>query len=209
MTPFFGQRTPGVGSKATHFFLWQRHTGGRRGRTRAQTWSQEIWEKPSGIHLFENDGERCQMRQPKMKITTREWRCIIFPLRLKQIDQRKNRSVSKPISKPQPFPQHEKAKLQTFIRLYQDGKKTPKVESGWRLDQWAIKKRRDPWPKFFGSPPLPRGGLPTDTELKLTPWNSPTFYQSCPLHLLLPKKMGKKSSTGVTLPQQVSETLYL
>ena len=195
MTPFFwknwGQRTPGVGSKATHFFLWQRHTGGRRGRTRAQTWTKKSVE-PSGIHLFKNDGERCQMRQPIVKITTRELRYNIFPLRLKLIHQRKNRSVSKPISKPQPFPQHEKAKLQTFIRLYQDGKN---ISKSWiRLAIGSMSHQETegiPDPNSLVPLHFPRG-LPTDTELKLTPWNSPTFSQSCPLHLLLPKKNGVK-----------------
>lgn len=50
-----------------------------------------------------------------------------LPVETETHRSKKNRSVSKPTSKPQPFPQHEKAKLQTFIRLYQDGNNLQKL----------------------------------------------------------------------------------
>ena len=133
----------------------------------------------------ENDGERCQMRQS---------RCIIFPLRLKQINQRKIISISNTISLSL-FADHKTSNLPFFL------------PSAVCIHMIYLQKLKC-WPLLWFPSTFRGGPVPTDTEL--TPFQSyifkvvpaPSFFKKN----ILRKK--KKGSTGVTLPQQVSKTLY-
>ena len=120
--------------------------------------------EPSGIHLCENDGERCQMRQPIMKITTRELRYIIFPLRLKHIDQRK---IDQYQNLHQNLSLFHSMKRQNF-KPSLDSTRMETISKSWiRLAIGLMsheETERIPDPNSLVPLHFPRG-LPTDTEL--------------------------------------------